>query len=53
MILQTTKIDTETLRLLRIISAETGKHHYEVLRRLIREEYAKLRPERTVNNEAQ
>lgn len=40
--IQTTKVTVETLRLLRIVSALTGEKHYQVLERLIREEYAKV-----------
>lgn len=39
---QTTKITPETLRLLRIVSALTGERHYQVLERLVREEYVKI-----------
>ena len=49
--LQTTKIDAESLRLLRIISAKTGEHQYEVMRRLLREEHIRLRQERSAPDE--
>jgi hypothetical protein len=42
---QTTKITRETLRLLRLISAMKGERQYQVLERLVREEYAMVRQE--------
>lgn len=42
---QTTKITPETLRLLRLISAMKGERQYQVLERLVREEYAMVRQE--------
>ena len=43
----TTKVTAESLRLLRLISAIKGERQYQILERLLREEYLKVSKENT------
>jgi hypothetical protein len=42
---QTTKVTRKTLRLLRLISAMNEERQYQVLERLVQQEYARLQRE--------